>query len=384
MGIRTMTVITVLLVLSAGRGRAQKFYFKDVSKLSGFTNAKGIHQDGNLALCRDRSGNLWGIFGHTAKGELKVWKGASADRMHYRYDAALNFKLGAAGLAFDNIPYPDGPKSRGQIWPLGLYIDSNDTFYCYIHNETGWYAGGTGYTINEQFEGEPDFRHIGLMTSIDHGHTWNFDGWIITAQEKSYSTRYLPDPQLKGGQEGPEYALGAGDCSLFENPNDEYLYLFYTKIYTKNGTFTDSTCVARALKKSPGTWNKWYNGAWTQPANNGLESPIYGHQGYGPSVAWSRYLKKYIIVSSYRAGWDPKGKCSLQLSVCSDWENQQWTPPELLDACKGDTLIVPSVYLTITNTYTSGNIKVVGKTFSIFHNLWANDIKRVEVTTRKM
>ena len=77
--------------------------------------------------------------------------------MIYKYDALLNFNVGAAGIAFNNMNYPDGPKSRGQIWPCGLYIDSIGKFYCYLHNETGEPAGGTGYNLYGLVEGKRDF-----------------------------------------------------------------------------------------------------------------------------------------------------------------------------------------------------------------------------------
>lgn len=384
--LRPIIILVVFVFSFQMQGKSQIFSFQSASEISNFTNHNGINQDGNLALCRDMKGNVWAVLGHTNMGGLKIWKGSSVDNMIYKYDAALNFKLGAAGIAFNNINYPDGPKSRGQVWPFGLYIGSTGKFYCYIHNETGWASGGTGYTINGQFEGEPDFRHIGLMTSLDSGRTWNFDGWIITSSEKSFTTKYLPEPELTGAQVGPQYSLGAGDHSLFVNPNDKYMYLFYTKIYINSAgkDHTDSIYVARAPKNNPTIWTKWYKGGWGQSGNSGKESAVIGHYGYGPSVAWSTYLNKYILISMYRPVWNPSSKtgiCALQMSVCNDWKNQNWASPQLVKSFPGDSTIIPSAYWTICNTDSSGNIKVVGKTFRLFHNLWANDVKKIDITT---
>ena len=128
------------------------------------TNKNGVYQDSLIAYDRDASGRIWAILGHTNLGGISVWSGESLCRLQKKYPAEFLFSLGEAGAAFNASTYPDGPLSRGQIWPCGLWIhpDTN-RFYCFIHNETGWGAGTSSYTATGFAEGEPDFRHIGMM-----------------------------------------------------------------------------------------------------------------------------------------------------------------------------------------------------------------------------
>lgn len=124
------------------------------------TNQNGVYQDSLLTYAADRSGRFWALLGHTNLGGISVWSGSSLLDLKKEYDAQYCFALGEAGQAFSGIPYPDGPLSRGQIWPCGLWINKEtNRFYCLIHNETGWGAGKTSYTARAQEEGEPDFRH---------------------------------------------------------------------------------------------------------------------------------------------------------------------------------------------------------------------------------
>mgnify|MGYP000383178881 CR=1 FL=1 len=357
------------------------FSFSGSSSTTQFTTANGVYQDGNLAVSRDSSGNLYAILGHTNSGSpLQIWKGTSIIDMTLQYNATLNFSLGAAGTAFNNTYYPDGGgnviKSRGQIWPLGLYIDSVGKFYAYIHNETGWSAGGTGYSSTTGGDpGEPDFRHIALMTSTDQGHNWNFDSWIITGSQIAYTTIYRPDGLTTGGQVGPSYNLGSGDQSFFDNPNDGYLYMFYSEITSPENT--DNIYVARALKSNPSVWNKYFNGSWSEPGNTGLGTSLLTG-GAVPSVAWSTYLNKYIMTSYNRTAWNSgtSGLCTLQISTSSDLVN--WSAPQLLSSA--DTTF-NKPYWTILNSNTSGNIKVVGQTFEMYYNQFADNIRKVSVTS---
>ena len=103
------------------------------------TNQNGVYQDSLLTYAADRSGRFWALLGHTNLGGISVWSGSSLLDLKKEYDAQYCFALGEAGQAFSGIPYPDGPLSRGQIWPCGLWINKEtNRFYCLIHNETGW------------------------------------------------------------------------------------------------------------------------------------------------------------------------------------------------------------------------------------------------------
>ncbi|GEM_PF-469304 len=350
------------------------FSFSGSSSLTDLTNANGVQQDGGIAMYRAPNGELYALLGH-----LKVWKGTSVNDLTYQYDMNLNFSLGAAGTAFNGSYYPDegGNKirSRGIIWPMGLYIDANGKFYAYIHNETGWYAGGTGYnTTTGGDPGEPDFRHIGLMTSTDQGQNWDFEGWVITGSQPAYTTAYRPDGLTTGGQPGPSYRLGAGDFSLFDNPNDDYLYIAYAEITVTGSDHADHIYIARASKSNPSVWHKYYNGDWTEPGNSGLETPIIAG-GNVPSLGWSAHLNQYIMTSYNRPAWGA-GLTTLQISTSPDLVN--WSVPQLLSS--SDTTF-NKPYWTLVNSGTSGNLKVVGQTFEMLYHAFADDIRKVSITT---
>lgn len=296
--------------------------------------ANDIRPDCVPALCRDGDGALWAIAGHSGYGKLGVFKGPTADRLEKQYDAALDFVTGAAGPAFNASHYPDGPRARGEVWATGLWIAPPDAtrhpgrFYALFHNETGWGAGDTGYTAFAQEEGEPDFRHIGLMHSDDRGRTWRFQGWIITAAEPCYTTQFRPDGLTTGGQPAGVINLGAGDLSVFHQPDERMLYCFYTMIRYDMGTrqvVSDEVFVARAEVLATGElgdFRKYHAGQFSTPGNGGAGTAVM-RDGMEPCVAFHRPSRRYLLTTCSRAFWG-KGP-SLQVSYSEDLTN--WSPP---------------------------------------------------------
>lgn len=139
------------------------------------TNQNGVYQDSLLAYAADRSGRFWAILGHTNLGGISVWSGRSLLNLKKEYDAEYLFSLGEAGQAFSGIRIRTDRCPADRSGRAGLWINTDtNRFYCLIHNETGWGAGKTSYTANAQAEGEPDFRHIGMMTSDDRGKNMAF------------------------------------------------------------------------------------------------------------------------------------------------------------------------------------------------------------------
>lgn len=77
------------------------------------------------------------------------------------------------------------------------------------------------------------------------------------------------------------YYYGDGDARLFVDTASGYFYVYYnSRVIPKGGVsggWTDGSRahVARAPmsgKMAPGSWKKWYDGAWSQPGTGGLES----------------------------------------------------------------------------------------------------------------
>jgi len=348
------------------------------SSLSQYTNDNGVYQDGTLAFCRDKDGVLWALLGHSHLGGVSLWKGTSVDDMQKQCYIEYNFHLGEAGKAFDGTFYPDGPRSRGQIWPYGLWIDPEDgRFYCFIHNETGWGAKETSYTVFGLNEGEPDFRHIGLMTSDDQGKSWDFRGWIITSNKPCWSEHYRPDG-MQGGQRGRDIFLCAGDFTLYVNHKDGYFYIFYTQIEHNIDTKScyDRIYAARAPIESkglPGSWKKLYNGSFSEPGNMGKESPVVENANV-PCISYNYYLNKYIMTSYRRDCW-VSGKGACQVAFSDDLVN--WSKPELLAPDRKD---LSKPYFTICNTEKEGMHNETGKTFRLFMESNGTDVEKADVT----
>ena len=94
----------------------------------------GVYQDGTVPFFRDSDGILWAMAGHSHLGHIGVFCGTALSYMREVYPAALKFGTGAAGDAFNGIPYPEGIRSRGSVWPFGLYIcPGTGRFFCFFH-----------------------------------------------------------------------------------------------------------------------------------------------------------------------------------------------------------------------------------------------------------
>ena len=246
-----------------------------------FDTEKGIYQDGTTPVFRDKDGKLWAMSGHTHVGHIGVFCGSKMSDLKELYPIKTSFSTGKAGEAFNCVRYPEGVLPRGSIWPMGLYIcPVTHRFFCFFHNETGWAAKGTGYVIKGKGDGEPDFRHIGLMHSDDEGRTWNFDRWVITSRAVCFSEYYNPDGVNVVGQKKGITCLGAGDFSLFVDRKNKYLYILYNLLdydSEKDEWISCDLYVARAEMLDNGLigdFVKYYNGSFSTAGNLGKESPI--------------------------------------------------------------------------------------------------------------
>ena len=80
-----------------------------------FLNRNGIYQDGATPTFRDKDGKLWALSRHSHAGHISVFSGTNTENLRELYVAETNFKVGAAGEAFDGVKYPDGILSRGSV-----------------------------------------------------------------------------------------------------------------------------------------------------------------------------------------------------------------------------------------------------------------------------
>ncbi len=341
-----------------------------------FNNKNGIYQDGTTPMYRNKDGILWAISGHTHMGHIGIFKGNCLDDLKEVYEMKTNFNTGAAGEAFCGTKYPDGVLSRGSVWPFGLYICPNtNRFFCFFHNETGWNGKGTGYTIYALADGEPDFRHIGLMHSDDLGQSWDFDRWIMTSHEVCYSELYRPDGITTGGQPQGDICCGCGDFSIFVEPDDDYIYLFYNLLYHN----TDKKCwsdlgvyVSRTEKRTDGImgdFSNYYNGSFCEPGNLGKASKI-ADDAWHPRVIYSNSIDAYIMSSKSFVASRANSE-TLRIRTSSDLIN--WSEPIKIN---GNGKEFYTHYYSFLSNKTNGPHNVIDNEFSILAGHNGTDVKR--------
>ncbi|WP_307820324.1 RICIN domain-containing protein [Streptomyces sp. MC1] len=185
----------------------------------------------------------------------------------------------------------NGPTGREATYaPAGSrYARKN---YCdlsgvWVDPDTGdWYG-----LVHNEFTPQPfgDGLHydaVDYAVSTDQGRTWSIKDHVITSP---YSTERGDTAAFPH----ETYSYGDGDQRLFVDTTSGYFYVFYgSRIVDKSGGWKAfHEHVARApiaAKMAPGSWRKWYDGAWTQPGTGGRESNIVpvdaGHPtGYTPA-----------------------------------------------------------------------------------------------------
>lgn len=147
----------------------------------------------------------------------------------------------------------------------------------------------------------PAFAQVGLARSTDNGVTWVRQGAIVSGADPKPST----NPTKAGvyGVSEPYAIIAAG-----------FIYMFYPYTPLPGATDDGPTTlqVARAqvsVDAAPGTWTKYYNGAFgSQPGLGGLGSQIVPTvsactRPVQPSVAFNTYLNKYVLLFVCNEGW---------------------------------------------------------------------------------
>ncbi|WP_436497084.1 RICIN domain-containing protein [Actinokineospora sp. HUAS TT18] len=167
------------------------------------------------------------------------------------------------GLKSTYAPAGSGYSQRNFCVLVGVWVDP-DTGHWYglVHNEFTPQPFGDGL----HYDG------IDYAVSTDRGRTWTIKDHVITSP---YSTK-RGDTAAFPNQ---TYHYGAGDQRLFVDTASGYFYVYYgSRIVDKGGSWRAFYGhVARspiASKMAPGSWQKWYNGSWSQPGVGGRESTM--------------------------------------------------------------------------------------------------------------
>ena len=252
----------------------------------------------------------------------------------------------------------------------GGYADGNfcDAVGVWVDPDTGnWYA----IVHNELYPNIPRVDVISYAISKDHGKTWSLQVPIVTS------------PYGLGNKKDFYYDYGEGDPRLVVDTSAGYFYLFYnSRIMKPSGSgFSGHEWehVSRApisKKMAPESWEKYYNGSWSQtpgmewtcdaagssPCGAGeiasSQASSIGPDGdptinqkfvqpvskqtaadfatytnsllHTASVSWSVYLQKYIAFAedrnlSGKSGDDDDAIDTMKFYVSDDLSEQKWT-----------------------------------------------------------
>ncbi|MEU6850395.1 RICIN domain-containing protein [Actinacidiphila alni] len=295
-------------------------------------------------------------------------------------------------------PAGSGYAQRNYCDLSGVWVDPDTgDWYGLVHNEFTPQPFGDGL----------HYDAIDYALSTDQGRTWTIKAHVITSP---YSTK-RGDTAAFPNQ---TYYYGDGDQRLLVDTASGYFYAYYgSRVVDKNGgwkAFYEH--VARAPisgKMAPGSWQKWYDGAWSQAGVGGKESNIVpvsatSTTGYTPAadeydpantgttdqqiaagtapptsplfvmdVAYDAYLGLYI---GEPQAVDQSGNAPQQFYATADLATQKWTL--IGDTGSYHTASWYRWFLDGANRTGSG---VVGKSFRSYCSFGCSGGSSAEYTT---
>ncbi|MEU4426693.1 RICIN domain-containing protein [Actinoplanes sp. NPDC024001] len=294
--------------------------------------------------------------------------GAADDRAWSFYTGA-DFDSAVRSSALSDVPTNRNTTAFCNNSPTGVestYAPSGSGYaqrnYCvlsgvWVDPDTGhWYG-----LVHNEFTPQPfgDGLHydgIDYAVSTDQGRTWTIRSHVLTSPYSTKRGDTTAFPQQT-------YHYGDGDQRLFVDAASGYFYAFYgSRIVDKNGGWKAFYAhVARAPisgKMAPGSWRKWYDGAWSQPGIGGKESNLVpvsaaNSTGYTPvgkeynpantgttdqqvaagktpptsplfvmNITYSAYLGLYLGTPQVV---DQSGNAPQEIYATSDLNTQRWT-----------------------------------------------------------
>lgn len=142
---------------------------------------------------------------------------------------------------------------------------------------------------------------IGLATSNDNGATWDRQGAIVTAPAWTFAS--CADRTF----------YGAGSFSAVVSPDRQYVYMYFNQWVPHESGITRVARAAISSGLGPGTWKKYFRGAWNEPGLGGraddvLPVPLDARDQQWqsvaiPSVSWNptyrMWLAVYVTVTGF-------------------------------------------------------------------------------------
>ena len=252
-------------------GAVNSFAYPDDTPASAYLDSDGsFHFQESYSLYAKTDPRAWEFYAGTDFDDATLDTGLSnavnpADPQDKNNDTTVRCNTSPTGLESTYMNNGTGYYSQRNYCDLsGTWVDPDSgDWYGLVHNEFTPQPFGDGL----------HYDAIDYTVSHDHGKTWSILGHAITSP---YSTTRNDTAAFPN----QTYDYGDGDQRLFVDPASGYFYVFYgSRVVNKPGAAGTQTGglahVARAPisgKMAAGTWQKWYDGAWTQPGIGGLES----------------------------------------------------------------------------------------------------------------
>ncbi|MFK0215498.1 RICIN domain-containing protein [Streptomyces sp. NPDC090298] len=203
------------------------------------------------------------------------------------------------GVEASSAPTGSGYAQKNYCDLAGVWVDPDTgDWYGLVHNEFTPQPFGDGL----------HFDAIDYAVSKDQGRTWSIKDHVITSPYSTTRGDTSAFPQQT-------YDYGDGDQRLFVDTASGYFYAFYgSRIVNKGGSWgAFYSHVARAPiagKMASSSWQKWYDGAWSQPGRGGKESnmvPVGASSttGYTPTNKEYSPLNAGTISQQVAAGTMP-------------------------------------------------------------------------------
>ncbi|WP_198676458.1 RICIN domain-containing protein [Kribbella monticola] len=185
------------------------------------------------------------------------------------------------GLEATFAPAGSGYSQKNFCDLAGVWVDPDTgDWYGLVHNEFTPQPFGDGL----------HYDAIDYAVSTDQGKTWTIKSHVITSP---YSTKRNDSTAFPN----QTYSYGDGDQRLFVDTASGYFYVYYgSRIIDKAGGWKNfRQHVARAKmssKMAPSSWQKWYDGSWSQPGVGGLESNLVPVDAANPN-GYTPLAKEY-------------------------------------------------------------------------------------------
>lgn len=193
-------------------------------------------------------------------------------------------------------PIPS-PQEDDHCDVIGVWVDSAGSWHALLNDEyqfDPWGVAGPNATLAQKIATGLHNDRVLLATSTNQGQSWQYAGPALTSA--------WDDDQVVDATSSPgtTYPFGDSGPRLFVDYSTGYFYITYNvKVYLKPSASTAAswTEMARAPISggmASGTWQKWYDGAWSQPGVGGVDGNVGSVGGlnvsYTPAtdtIAWT-------------------------------------------------------------------------------------------------